>query len=119
MIWKHKSYKEGDAMINLWKIEEIKNKLVSEFNPKKIYIFGSYAWGNPNEDSDLDIMVITERCENKIMDMRRGIRALRGTGISKDLIVESEFEFLENARDLHKLENEIYNRGYMIYESTN
>ena len=58
-------------MINLWKIEEIKNKLVSEFNPKKIYIFGSYAWGNSNEDSDLDIMIITEQCENKIMDMRR------------------------------------------------
>ncbi len=103
----------------MWKIEEVKKKLVNEFNPKKIYIFGSYAWGNPNEDSDLDIMVITEQCNNKILDMRRGIKALRGTGISKDLIVESELEFLENSRDLYKIENEIYNRGYLIYDSNN
>ena len=41
-------------MINLWKIEEAKRKLVKEFNPKKIYIFGSYACGSPTEESDLE-----------------------------------------------------------------
>lgn len=106
-------------MINLWKIEEAKEKLIKEFNPKKIYIFGSYAWGSPTEDSDLDLMIITKKCENKIKYMRRGIRTLRGIGFSKDIIVESETEFLENSQDINKIENEIFNRGFLIYENTN
>ncbi|WP_319203990.1 nucleotidyltransferase domain-containing protein [uncultured Ilyobacter sp.] len=106
-------------MINLWKIEEAKNKLIKEFNPKKIYVFGSYAWGSPTEDSDLDLMIITKDCGNKINEMRRGIRALRGIGFSKDIIVESEHEFFENSKDINKIENEIYNRGYLIYENAN
>jgi predicted nucleotidyltransferase len=106
-------------MINLKKIEEAKERLVTEFNPEKIYIFGSYAWGNPTEDSDLDIMIVVKKLNNKLLEMRRGIKSLRGIGFPKDIIVESEDEFLKNSKDLYKIENEIYNRGYLIYENTN
>ena len=82
-------------------------------------MFGSYAWGTPNEDSDLDLMIITEKSENKLQDMRRGIKALRGIGFAKDIIVESESEFLINAKDKNKIENEISSRGYLIYENAN
>ena len=44
--------------------------------------------------------------------MRRGIKSLRGIGFPKDIIVEGEDEFLKNSKDLYKIENEIYNRGY-------
>jgi len=54
-------------MINLKKIEEAKEILVIEFNPEKIYIFGSYAWGNPTEDSDLDIMIVVKKCNDKLL----------------------------------------------------
>jgi len=106
-------------MINLIEIEEVKRRLISEFNPEKIYIFGSYAWGNPTEDSDLDIMVIIKKCENKIKEMRRGLKSLRGVGFPKDLIVECEDEFLENSKEVYKIENEINSRGYLLYEKTN
>src|SRR5690242_6590378 len=33
-------------------------KLVQELNPEKIVLFGSYAYGNPNPDSDVDLLVI-------------------------------------------------------------
>ena len=106
-------------MINLWKIEEAKERLVTEFNPEKIYIFGSYAWGNPTEESDLDIMVVVKKCNDKLLEMRRGIKSLRGIGFPKDIIVEGEEEFIHNSTDINKIENEIYNRGYLIYENTN
>lgn len=104
-------------MINLKQIEQVKERLVKEFHPKKIYIFGSYAWGTPNEDSDLDIMVILEKCDNKILEMRKGLKALRGIGFPKDLIVENELEFLDNAKKNHLIENEILNKGYLLYEA--
>ncbi|MGL5278720.1 MAG: nucleotidyltransferase domain-containing protein [Cetobacterium sp.] len=104
-------------MINLKQIEQVKERLVKEFHPKKIYIFGSYAWGTPNEDSDLDILVILEKCDNKILEMRKGLKALRGIGFPKDLIVENELEFLGNAQKNHLIENEILNKGYLLYEA--
>ena len=39
-------------MIGTDKISEIVNKIASGYNPDKIILFGSYAKGNPNEDSD-------------------------------------------------------------------
>ncbi len=40
------------------KIREIVNKIVKEFQTEKIILFGSYAWGKPHKDSDLDFFII-------------------------------------------------------------
>jgi predicted nucleotidyltransferase len=37
---------------------EIVDRLVTEFDPERIILFGSHAWGNPDEDSDIDLLVI-------------------------------------------------------------
>jgi len=39
-------------------IEQIKESL-SELNPYLILLFGSYAYGTPHEDSDIDLLVVT------------------------------------------------------------
>ena len=41
-------------MISKEVIKEVKNRLVKTYDPIAIYIFGSYAWGTPTLDSDLD-----------------------------------------------------------------
>jgi predicted nucleotidyltransferase len=45
-------------MIGRDKISGIVNKIASGYNPDKIILFGSYATGDPNEDSELDLFVI-------------------------------------------------------------
>jgi len=42
------------------KIGEITNKIVKEFQPEKIILFGSWAWGEPGPDSDVDLFIIKE-----------------------------------------------------------
>lgn len=32
--------------------------IAAEFSPDKIILFGSYAYGTPHEDSDVDILVV-------------------------------------------------------------
>ena len=49
------------TLITQEQINEVTRRLVETYKPLKIYIFGSYAWGRPNEDSDLDLMVILEQ----------------------------------------------------------
>ncbi len=44
--------------INILK-QEIVNRLRS-LNPYKIILFGSYAWGEPDEDSDIELYVVTK-----------------------------------------------------------
>jgi len=39
-------------------IQEIKNCIVSAVHPEKIILFGSYAYGTPTKDSDVDLQVI-------------------------------------------------------------
>jgi len=42
------------------KIEEVAQKIGAEFKPEKIILFGSYAWGKPRPDSDVDLFIIKE-----------------------------------------------------------
>lgn len=39
------------------KIQEVADKIAREFKPEKIILFGSWAWGKPNEDSDRDFVL--------------------------------------------------------------
>jgi predicted nucleotidyltransferase len=39
-------------------LEKIVERLKEKYQPEKIILFGSYAWGNPNEESDIDLLII-------------------------------------------------------------
>jgi predicted nucleotidyltransferase len=47
-------------------IETIVRQVVDAYRPEKIILFGSYAYGNPNADSDLDLLIIKETSERFI-----------------------------------------------------
>lgn len=53
-------------------VKEITEKIVREYQPEKIILFGSYAWGTPAPDSDLDFFVI----KNTKEPSRQRIRTL-------------------------------------------
>ena len=45
-------------MVSLEQIKQFCEQIVREFKPEKIILFGSYAYGTPTEDSDVDLMVV-------------------------------------------------------------
>ena len=45
-------------MIEMDRIESFSNRIAQEFRPERIILFGSYAYGEPTEDSDVDLLVI-------------------------------------------------------------
>lgn len=80
-------------------MKEAVRKIVSEFNPEKIILFGSYAYGKPTADSDVDLMVVmetTERPHKRAVALRK---ILKNLGIPKDIIVKTPDEF-ERFRDI-------------------
>ncbi len=103
-------------MIEKEKISEIINKIALGYNPDKIILFGSYATGNPNEDSDLDLFVI------KDTDLPRPLRTVQvrkmlyGSMIPIDLIVYNPKEIAASKDNKHSFVYEVLNTGKTLYE---
>ena len=97
-------------------LDEMVRRLVAEFHPEQIILFGSRAWGEPNEDSDVDLYVIVpESGENPIKRMQRAHHCLRGVGVSKDVLVHTRAE-AERYRNVRaSLEYKLFNEGRVLY----
>ncbi|SRR5208337_668898 len=95
---------------------EISRRLVAEFDPDQIILFGSHAWGMPGQDSDVDLLVIVpETDERPTARATRAHRCLRGIPVPMDLIVRSRDEMARSARVSASLEAEILDRGKVLY----
>jgi len=83
---------------------------------EKIYLFGSYAYGKPSGESDLDLMVITDK---EIDDAILSVTEIRYNTWGKvgvfDMLVYSEKVFNDRKEKYH-LENKVFNEGKIIYE---
>ena len=51
-------------------LQEMTRRLVAEFQPTQIFLFGSHAWGEPHEDSDVDLLVIVKGSEKSPRERR-------------------------------------------------
>ena len=91
-------------------------RLVTEFQPEQIWLYGSHAWGQPHEDSDVDLLVVVPRSdETPIRRAQRAHRCLRGLRLPKDLLVETRQE-VDRVKGLPtSLENLILTRGRRLY----
>ena len=99
-------------------ISTIKDKLVDIYKPDMIYLFGSYVWGSPGNDSDIDICVIVkESSENIYNRIRHGQDVLWEFRIPVDLLVYTEDEIKEQREHPSTLISKIFSQGIKIYEA--
>ena len=83
-------------MIDQGLIDEVVFKIATVYNPDKIILFGSYAKGIPNENSDLDLLVIKNSQKSRperSIDVRR---MLTGVLIPMDILVYTNQEVKES-----------------------
>lgn len=94
---------------------EIVARIVDAIHPIKIILFGSYAYGNPTTDSDVDLVVVTETPLPKRKTSVAIWNLLGNIPLPKDIIVtsRSEFEFYsQEAGSVLRTANE---KGVVIY----
>jgi uncharacterized protein len=97
-------------------IKKVIAQLVKTYHPLSIYLFGSYAWGSPNDDSDLDLLIVVDHTDQDVYDRPvAGHHALWGLGISKDLLVYTKKEFEKEAKDSTTLCHKIGKSGIKVY----
>lgn len=98
------------------KIREITRRVVAALQPERVVLFGSYAWGQPDAQSDVDLYVIVpDRDEPSYRAARRAYRALRGVRVPVDLVVRSRGESERNAGVVSTLDHEALARGVPVY----
>ncbi len=99
-------------------IQEAVDLLRKAAKPKKIILFGSYARGEPREDSDLDFLVVEKELKARRMEMVRLRRILRPLRIPVDIIVVSEQVFNEWADTPGTVIYEAAFEGRVLYETS-
>ena len=98
-------------------IENIMNIIVQTVMPERIYLFGSYASGIPNADSDYDFyVVVPDDSERPPLLTERIYNALyKQTGKKPvDILVKHLSDF-ESRKTLPTIEREVFTKGVVLY----
>ena len=91
-------------------------RLVAEFQPDQIWLYGSHAWGTPNEDSDVDLMVIVrDSDETSVRRSQRAHHCLRGLRMSKDVVVPTRAQVDRYKHLRASLFHQVLTQGRKLY----
>ncbi|NLJ24643.1 MAG: nucleotidyltransferase domain-containing protein [Firmicutes bacterium] len=103
-------------MISEEQIREIVERIVVGVDPDRVILFGSYAYGEPDEDSDLDLLVIKETSIPRYKRGREVRKHLRGMKIPIDIVVYTEDEIQEFYGVKTSFIAQITEEGRVLYE---
>jgi predicted nucleotidyltransferase len=105
-------------MITSEKIQEIADNVAREFQPEKIILFGSFAWGTPTEDSDVDLFIVKEG-EGKRWEKERAVyKFLAGAKIPIDVLVYTGEEAKQSRKKGNFFLEDIFTKGRTLYSVT-
>jgi predicted nucleotidyltransferase len=92
-------------------------QIAEKFRPDKILLFGSYAYGKPDADSDVDLLVVMP-CANQTNQAVR-IRLALTAPFPLDLIVRTPQKLRQGLQDGDWFLWDIVENGIVLYEKTN
>lgn len=98
------------------RLKKIVKIIVENFDPEKIILFGSYAYGNPKMDSDIDLMIIMH---TDLQPHRRSVllrKLLKDIGIPKDIVVKTPDEFNRFKDIVGTITYPAAHKGKVLYE---
>lgn len=77
------------------KLREITQKIVARLKPERVILFGSWAWGEPGPDSDIDLLII-ENSKKSRSERERELREfLFASAVAADILVYTPEEIEE------------------------
>lgn len=102
-------------MISRGTIANIIIKIAEYFNPEEIIVFGSYAWGKPNKDSDLDLFVVMDSTERPIKRAASIRHILKDRYVPMDIIVRTPEEIKHRVEIGDPFIRKILRDGQVVY----
>lgn len=103
-------------MITLEQIQEFSQQIVEKFQPDRIILFGSYAYGQPTDDSDIDLLVILpfeDLPVYKAIEIRRQVKP----PFPLDLLARTSEQIQQRLDMGDFFIQDIINKGHILYET--
>lgn len=97
-------------------IQSIVDRIAAKFQPEKIILFGSYAYGTPKPWSDVDLLVVMDTPQGTLAPMLAISRFLSPHPFGLDIIVHPASVVAEGVANGDFFLKEIVTRGKVLYE---
>lgn len=103
-------------MLTQKQIKGFGRRLAQEFKPRKVVLFGSYAYGKPRSDSDVDLLVIMPFNGNPV-DKSVEMRLKLQPRFPLDLLVRTPAKIKERLAMGDDFIKDIFDKGKVLYEA--
>ena len=110
-------YRYASPNIPLTAIKRFARTIAERFHPQKIILFGSYAYGKPHNESDVDMLVVMPASD--VVNMAIRISLAFEHPFSLDLLVRTPGQIERGVRDDDWFLREIVEKGKILYEAKN
>jgi predicted nucleotidyltransferase len=105
-------------MVSLKDIQAFVDRIARNFHPERIILFGSYAWGKPTPDSDVDLLVVLP-FQGKNWKMASKIRKRIHPPFPVDLVVRTSEQLQQRLKQGDGFFEDITQQGKVLYEVGN
>ena len=104
-------------MVSAKEIQATCNDIIREFAPRQVILFGSYAYGMPTEESDVDLFVVMAGVESGGRQQAREMKKRLPERFRLDLHVRSPEEFAYRVSHNDWFLCEILEKGDVLYDT--
>jgi predicted nucleotidyltransferase len=104
-------------MISMHEIQRYCDAIATTFQPLQIILFGSYAWGSPTEDSDVDVLVIMPKKRFR-RDLDLKIRRRVPAAFPVDVLVRDQEDLTRRQADGECFILDVTENGKVMYEAS-
>jgi predicted nucleotidyltransferase len=114
---KKTSMRNRKGLVSLSVLRAVVRLIVRHFHPERIILFGSYAYGEPNADSDVDLLVVM--LARNETDQAVRIRKLVDPCFALDIIVRTPRNLVWRLEEGDWFLREVVGKGKILYEKAN
>lgn len=99
-------------------LARITRQIVEHFHPEKVILFGSYAYGRPTSESDVDLLVIMDSSERPARRTTLVSSVCRPRHLGMDILVYTSAEVKQRLEMGDFFIGEILQAGRVLYDAT-
>jgi uncharacterized protein len=110
------AYNANPIMVMMRDIQKVAGNIARQFRPDRIMLFGSYAYGRPTSDSDVDLLILMPEKKNP-RDQGILIRQKIEFSFPVDLLIRSPADFKRRIAQGDYFLKEIQEKGKILYEA--
>jgi predicted nucleotidyltransferase len=102
-------------MVDRPEIQRVAERLATAANAVRVILFGSYARGEAEENSDVDLMIIAESQQPRFKRSRELYKLLRPHPFGMDILVYTPREIEKGKRSPHSFVSTVLKEGKTLY----